>query len=428
MAVARKSKSVAPSHAELIQFATKAALELVNDPTIDELDYPALLKTKLDGSKLRYSDSDIRRYLKNARDTLLGRKDIIPSGEQIDIREDEWLWKGVIMRQATNMVFAHPKVGKTRLMLAMLSEFVQKRGEFAGIGLFPGPEKLLLLGPDQSQRSWGNYLARAGLLTEDNCLPPSIVGMVCAESCFSIDEYWLSRVEKMLREHGPLVVLLDSYSAATRSLSLDENKPEAVLPMQQLHNLVMAYDSTLIIIHHSNKSSGDGDISKMARGSSAITAAADNLIGMRKWQNDDDSGVKKYELLVSGRAETEGTPLIGFDKHSDQWMSYGSAHSAREEQNRDENYDNLTVPQLKTLNALVVALKEQNKALTVSELVELTIDSPTKSSRIAVSKQLNRLETLGFAQRGHASEEGPRWRQNYWQPTAWAVAKHVVDF
>ena len=428
MPAARRSKSEGPSHAELIKFATSAAYELVSDQTIDPLDYPALLKTKLDGSKLKYSESDVRRYIRSASYLYNGRKDILAAGHQIDLREEEWLLKGVFMRQATNMLFAHPKVGKTRFVLAMLSDFVKGRGQFAGMGLYPGPEKILLLGPDQSERSWGNYLSNAGLLTEDNCLPESIIGMVTAESGFAIDEYWLSRVELKLKEHGPLIVLLDSYSAATRSLDADENSAQAALPMQQLHNLVMQYDSTLIIIHHSNKAGGDGDVSKMARGSSAITAAADNLIGMRKWASEDEAGVKKYELLVTGRAETDGCPLIGFNKYSETWESFGFASSAREEQSKDENYDNLTVPQLKTLNALVVALKEKNKALTVNEVVELTIDNPTKTSRIAVSKQLSRLETLGFAERGPVSGDGARFRQNYWKATAWAVAKHQIDF
>ena len=428
MPAARRSKSEGPSHAELIKFATSAAYELVSDQTIDPMDYVPLLKTKLDGSKLRYSDSDIRRYIRSALNLYNGRKDIISAGHQIDRREEEWLWKGVIMRQATNMVFAHPKVGKTRLILAMLSDFVKGRGEFAGLGLYPGPEKILLLGPDQSERSWGNYLAKADLLTDDNCLPESIIGMVTAESGFAIDEYWLSRVELKLKEHGPLIVLLDSYSAATRALECDENSSAAALPMQQLHNLVMQYDSTLIIIHHSNKAGGDGDVSKMARGSSAITAAADNLIGMKKWQGDEVEGVKKYELLVTGRAETDGSPLIGYNKHSETWESFGSASSAREEQSKDENYDNLTVHQLKTLDALVRALKEENKGLTVNEVCELTFETVTKTSKVAVSKQLKRLEVLGFAEVGTPSNNGARYKQNYWKPTAWAVAKHQIDF
>ena len=133
MPAARRSKSEGPSHAELIKFATSAAYELVSDQTIDPMDYVPLLRTKLGDSKLKYSESDIRRYIRSALNLYNGRKDIISAGHQIDRREEEWIWRGVIMRQATNMVFAHPKVGKTRLMLAMLSDFVKGRGGFAGL-------------------------------------------------------------------------------------------------------------------------------------------------------------------------------------------------------------------------------------------------------------------------------------------------------
>ncbi|MGB0144794.1 MAG: AAA family ATPase [Akkermansiaceae bacterium] len=375
------------------------------------------------------SDGDLKRYLREAKAARDGRKDILPAGEAIELREDEWLWEGVIMRQATNMIFANPKVGKTRLMLAMLSEFTKGRGEFAGMALHPGPEKILLLGPDQSQRSWGNYLANVGLLTDDNRLPPSIVGMVFAESGFSLDEYWLSRVEEYLREHGPLVVLLDSYSAAIRQQGIDENKPEAVVPFQQLHNLCMAYDSTCIVIHHANKGGGDGDITTMARGSSAITAAADNLIGMRKWKGEEEAGLKKYELLVTGRAELDGVPLIGYAKHSAEWVSCGSAREAREEMTRDADYDGLTVPQLAALDALVTQFRAGEKAMTTKEVVAIAVKEPHANSGIAMAKVLNRLETLGFVQQEEAPK-GTHYKQTkYWAPTAWALVKHKeVDF
>ena len=86
-----------------------------------------------------------------------------------------------------------------------------------------------------------------------------------------------------------------------------------------------------------------------------------------------------------------------FEKHSDTWVSYGSATSARDEQQKDESYDGLTVHQLKILDALVRRLKDENKSMTVSELVEATEENPTKITRITVNKTLNRLAKLGFA-------------------------------
>lgn len=428
MATTRSRKPSRPAVLSQINSVVNAATRIVNTEEISELDWLAAIKTEIHDTLYKGSDSDLKRFLADAKAIRDGRKDFLFEGDQLEDREEEWIWKGVIMRQATNLVFAAPKVGKTRLMLAVLASFLKGRGEFAGVGLFPGPERLLLLGPDQSQRSWCSYLKKAELVGDDNKLPAQVVGMVTAETGFTLDEYWLAKIEEILRESGPLVVLLDSYSAAIRMRALDENKAEAAVPMQQLHNLVMAYNSTLIVIHHANKAGGDGNSTKAARGSTAITAAVDNLVEMKGWKEQEEPGVKKYELSVSGRAETDGVPLIGYSKHSGQWSSYGSAREAKEELRRDDNYDALTVQQLKTLDLLVRALVDENKSLTVNEIAEELHDTVTKTNKVAVSKTLNRLQTLGLAENTSSVDQGNRYKQNHWKPTAWAVAKHQIAF
>ena len=428
MAATRSRKQSKPAVLSQINAVVNAATRIVNTEELSELEYLAALKTEIQDTLYKGSDSDLRRHLAEAKAIRDGRKDFLHQGDELEDREEEWLWQGIVMRQATNMIFAAPKVGKTRLMLAMLADFVKGRGEFAGVGLFPGPEKLLLLGPDQSQRSWCSYLKKTGLVGADNKLPSEVVGMVTAETGFTLDEYWLSKIEEVLREHGPLVVLLDSYSAAIRMRALDENKAEAAVPMQQLHNLCMAYNSTLIVIHHANKAGGDGNLTKSARGSSAITAAVDNLIEMTPWKTQEEPGVKKYELAISGRAETDGSPLVGYSKHSEDWMSYGSARDAKEELRKDDNYDGLTVQQLKTLDALVRALVDEKKSLTVAEIAEATHETVTKPVKVAVSKTLTRLQTLGLAENAPTDRYGVRYKQNHWKPSAWAVAKHEIVF
>jgi hypothetical protein len=265
-----------------------------------------------------------------------------------------------------------------------------------------------------------------GLLTETNELQKGVVALTTAATAFCLDEYWLSRVEEILRAHGPLVVLLDSYSAAIRPLGLDENKSEAATPLMKLHNLVHQYKSTLIVIHHANKSGGDGNAAKASRGSSAITAAADNLIEMRKFKSDDEEGVKKYELHVEGRAEAEAAPLLGFSKHSNSWMSCGSVREHREEQMKDDKYDGLTQPQLLVLDALVKATVEEKKGLTVKELADAIHEESSKSQQVMMSKTVKRLVDLGFAYPNPGSRQAPRYNQNFYQATGWAVAKHQI--
>ena len=428
MATRAKSKTTPVSHLDTITAALKMAAEVVNDLTLDELDWPVVLKTKLSTSSTPFSDNDLRRYLRSSKLQRDGRKDFVGSGSAVTIREDEWLWTGVIMRHATNMIFALPKCGKTRLMLAMLGEFTKGRGEFAGVPLQPGKERILLLGPDQSETSWGSYLQKVDLVDENKILSEKVVAMTTAETSFTLDEYWLSRIEEKLREHGPLIVLLDSYSAAIRALGLDENKSDAATPLMKLHNLVMSYGSTLIVIHHANKGGGDGNASKASRGSTAITATVDNLISMQEWKGEQEDGIKKYELHVEGRAETSGTPLIGFSKHSNEWRSFGSVSEAKAEIRKDENYDGLTSGQLQGLDLLVRSISDGNKPMTVRQIADAMFEEPTKPQLVGTSKIVKRLVDLGLAVQVVSHSNGTDTKLNYYAPTGWAVSKHSIAF
>lgn len=424
----RTRKAEATNHVASIEFALKAATDIVKDPALDELDWLVALKAEVRDSDAPFSDHDLRRYLRQAKLNRDGRKDFIKAKGTLKTREEEWLWRGVIMREATNLIFALPKVGKTRLILAMLSEFVKGRGEFAGLALQPGKERILLLGPDQSENSWSSYLRSVDLCSSEGVLSEHVVAMTTAETMFTLDEYWLTRVEEQLRAYGPLVVVLDSYSAAIRALGLDENKPEAATPLMKLHNLVHQYESTLIVIHHANKAGGEGNTTKASRGSSAITAAADNLIEMMSFKSQEEDGVKKYELRVEGRAETEGTPLIGYSKHSAEWRSYGSAGDVRAELRKDDNYDRLSSAQLTVLDLLIRATQERNEALSVAELAGAINENPTKPQKVAVSKNVKRLIEHGFVVEDPSGPKGTRYKQMAYRPTAWAVSKHSIDF
>jgi hypothetical protein len=428
MAPRAKSKTAPVSHADIITFALNAAAEVVNDPSIGELEWHVVLKTKLANCSTPFSDSDLRRYLRASKLQRDGRKDWVRPGSEVIIREDEWLLRGVIMRHATNMIFALPKCGKTRFILAMLGEFAKGRGEFAGVPLHPGKEKLLLLGPDQSETSWGGYLQKVDLVSQDKILSDKIVGMTVAETNFVLDDYWFTHIEQELREHGPLIVVLDSYSAAIRALGLDENKPEAATPLMKLHNLVMAYNSTLIVIHHANKGGGEGNASKASRGSTAITATVDNLISMQEWKGEQEDGVKKYELHVEGRAETSGTPLIGFSKHSNEWKSFGSVNEVKAEMRKDDNYDGLTPSQLVLLDSLVQATTSFKKAITIAELADMAYEKPTKPQKVYVNKTMNRLIDIGLAYQSGSERQGSKYLHKTFMATGWAVSKHGITF
>jgi len=427
MAPSRKSKAAtAVDHTSAITFALEAAKEVVNDDQLDELDWPVVLRSKVQDHPTPFGEGDLKRYLRQAKLNRDGRKDFIAAEDHLKIRKNEWLWDGIIMRHATNLIFAHPKVGKTRLMLAMLAAHLKGRGEFAGIGLNNHVTGLLLLGPDQSESSWANYLLAVDLCDATGTLSKQVVAMTTAETSFCLDSYWLSRVEDKLREHGPLVVLLDSYSAAIRSLGLDENKSEAATPLMQLHNLVHQYGGTLIVIHHSNKAGGEGNSAKASRGSSAITACVDNIIEMTKHRGQGEDSAKKYELNVEGRAEADGIPLIGYDKHLSEWMSFGSLSEIQAEQRKDHLYDGLTQAQLALLDPLVEATTKENKGLTVNSLGEILHGKPTKAQKVWISKTLKRFIEIGLVIEKPSAAKGTDSKEKSFVATGSAVSKHQI--
>ena len=419
----RKGAVGTSTQVELLKKAQFFADEVVNNAEVDELDWPAVLRNKLSEIGFNVSPGDISRYLRQSKSARDGRKDFGVAGDLIEEREAEWLWDGIVMRKATNLVYAMPKCGKTRLILAMLAAHKEGRSSFAQIKMHESNEKLLLLGPDQSERSWGSYLRKAGIVT-DGKIPDYITAYCHSGTGFCLDEYWFSRIEGYLKKNGPLIVLLDSYSAAIRGLGIDENKAEGATPLMQLHNLVNTYDSTLIVIHHTNKGAREGTAGRTSRGNTAIPAVADNLIEMSLWQEQPEEGKKKYQLQIDGRAETAGVPLIAYDSINRAWESCGSAGDAREEAQKDSEWDRLTADRRIFIELLCEGVAKKQKTYTPASLLEAAEWKKTSYSRARVNKALVALMKMNFVREVDPPEGTANPRVKGYEPTPWAMVKY----
>ena len=128
---------------------------------------------------------------------------------------------------------------------------------------------------------------------------------------------------------------------------------------------------------------------------------------------------------MSGRAETDGTPLIGFSKHSGEWNSYGSAREAKEELKKDDNYDGLSVQLLAVLDLMIKAYKRDGSAMTSKAIVEALQEKPGKNAFIHMNKTLRSLEKKGFIEEAYQSRDTPGRPAICWIPTSWALVKHV---
>ena len=86
---------------------------------------------------------------------------------------------------------------------------------------------------------------------------------------------------------GHDVILLDSFSAATRSAGVDENSTEAAVPLDMLNDIAEQTGCAVWVVHHAGKGSKD-DVREVARGSSAIFAAAGGMFAfVRDGEKDE---------------------------------------------------------------------------------------------------------------------------------------------
>ena len=427
MAPAAKGKGGPDAYAQLLHEANNVCRNIVRDESLEELNWLMLAKTSLSGSKLSFSDADLKRLLSEAKAEHLGRKDLAVPGDVLTTRPIAWLWEGVIQNGTLNWVHALPKVGKTRLMLAMLGAFAAGKEEFLGQRLKTGTDRLLLLGPDMPENIWAGYLSDAGLLEPGHVLSDRVIALANSKHSFVLDQYWLTKVEALIASAGQAnaIVLLDSFAAATATLPYDENKKEIATPLYQLKDLCAAYEATLIVIHHSRKGEAGKGAVAGSRGNSALTAAADNIVDLRRFQGENDAH-KKIEIVVEGRHDAEGNLLVSQDKETKEWICHGSTLELRKERAQEQDYMKLTVPQTQVLHALVHHMQETGKGMTSKELRDRIgwEDTPTKKTH--AHKILKVLTDKGFvAELGQ--ERFGRYVNTVYGPTAVAMTIASVD-
>ena len=421
MAPSANDKAPEKQFASLFQEAKRVIRAVVKDESLQELDWLTAARTRLHGSQLSYKDADLLRWIAEAKAEKLGRKDFIVPGEKLDTRPTRWLWEGIIQRGSLNLVHAAPKVGKTRLLIAMLGAFINGEESFLEQPLHQGPEHLLILGPDMKENQWATYLKSAGLVKEGGTLSDRVAALVAQGSGFNIDSYWLVKVEEKLSSlgRGNAIVLLDSFAAATSQLPYDENKKEIATPLYDIKNLCDAWDATLIVIHHSKKGeTGKGAVAG-SRGNSAIPAAADNIVDMRRFQADGDPQ-KKIEVVVEGRHDSDGNLLFSQDKKTKEWICHGSTFELRQEKAGEASYLALTNVQTEVLHGLVHHFQKTGQPLTTTKLREQLEWPDGESKRTHMHKIIKALLSKGFVEEVSKEKFG-RYHHITYGPTARAL-------
>ena len=274
---------------------------------------------------------------------------------------------------------------------------------YLGRELHQGTESLLIVGPDQPEPVWAEVLRDYQLLDENGHMHKRIVGLVPSGGNFALTEKGIGLVEQEARDNPGLVILLDSYQRAIGPMGIDENRPEAAVPLTALMEAVAPHKATLIVIHHSNKGGGEGSVSAGARGSSALTAVPDQLIRLKPFQkSEDDESPKEIELETVGRAGKPVRELIQLEDDGRTWVSLGSPTQRRKQLNNQKRAQGMTELQRGVMEALVTAWQEDKTALTGKELLE-AVGRDAERERTKIHGWLKALEAKGWVT--HAADK-----------------------
>ncbi len=356
---------------KLIQEVKDFAYELVCDSGVQDQDWPFHLRSHKSVINNSFKDADLDRILAEAKNRRDGRMPFIAAGSKLNTRPIPWIWEGVIMANAVNLVYAAPKCGKTRLILGLVASVGNSAKTFLGRPITSTRKKVLILGPDMPEVVWADMLKEYRLMDETDHLHPCITALTCSGMRFALDEEGIQMVEDQAMKNRGLIIILDCYQRAIAPLGLDENRAEAAVPLTKLMEAVAPYEATVIVIHHANKQGATGSMSSAARGTTALTAVPDQLISMKPFMGDGDNRERKeIELTTEGRGGKPVALLLELEEDGRTWVSLGSPSERRQKDSDQKMLAEMSDKQSAVLGLLMQAFEATVDGLTVREMVD----------------------------------------------------------
>ncbi|RUT02042.1 hypothetical protein DSM106972_061170 [Dulcicalothrix desertica PCC 7102] len=217
----------------------------------------------------------------------------------------EWLIPGLMPATGVTLMVANPGVGKTTLGYDLAASVIYN-------------EKFL----DEKPLKTGKviFVNSFGEMSDNEMLSSFIDRRIGVSDKYELLLDWdmtqLPKLEKMIEELQPTLIVIDSYRGITGYLpNFDENNSKAGLPIRRLQGLCNRYKTAMLVIHHNKKSQEYAEIAKSA-GNFSIAASSSAV-----WQLDKDlvsNTIKLSTAKIRGAERRElKITLDGFDRHFD---------------------------------------------------------------------------------------------------------------
>jgi hypothetical protein len=241
-----------------------------------------------------------------------------------------WLVRGVIPANDMTIVGGRPKVGKTRLALAIVAAVL--RGEpFLEFQVAASPPPVLLVTDDQSAGDTADMLTALGVW-----LHPRLV----TSENFRLTEPDLDALLASIKANPGALVVLDSLRSIGRALPHGENDPEIGATLYDLKQAVIDAGGTLLLIHHCNKAADQVGTEALS-GHGAISGAANTVITLHHCPNDKglpDKINPQRRLFSEGRSG-EGCDVVIDRSASGSFRQVSTGNSSSQRRRRTRSWN-----------------------------------------------------------------------------------------
>jgi len=225
-----------------------------------------------------------------------------------NLPEVDWLIPEILPKGVLAIITGKPKKGKSFLMLQLANALACGQ-EFLGVQLHP--RRVLYYALEDGKRSLQSRVQKQGIDATDD--------FVVYDSCPPVDENW--GLEKLEHEiQGFDLAIIDTFAAA-RMKKIDENAAGILQPqLNRLWGIAQQSGTTVLLVHHNRKGPECQDPIEDMRGSSAIPAKGDVLMGLYSMGGDNTRN-----FSIRGRDIMERTLALLFDPLTCTFTSRGEA-------------------------------------------------------------------------------------------------------
>jgi Fe2+ or Zn2+ uptake regulation protein len=306
-----------------------------------------------------------------------------------------WALPELIPANDLTIIGGRPKVGKTRLAVAVAAAVLRAENLFD----LPAPSerrKVVLITDDQSDADTEQMLSAAGIWDHDD--------LVWSQN-FRLTETNIDALLKTIEANPGALVVIDSLRSIGRDMQHGENDPEIGAVLYDLKQAVMDAGGTLLLIHHCNKAMDLVGVEALS-GHNAISGAANTVLTMHylpNAQNQPNKGIPERRLVREGRSGSEMDIVI--TRACSSFRKVGPMDQWQEKAQQAQKLQKLTALQQDVLDAL----QDSGEWMTRRQVCELLGKEWTERGRKGEARKvgdaLNRLVEVGAVESERAGTE-----------------------